>query len=152
MARFFACSTTASARRLCVSETSFSAAWERSRLDELLTLPSKRSSPFLSRGNCQIKSKLPQLMRRVSLPRREIWRQDGALRLAATQCGALYNSFSGVSGMMTKLPLLAVSLSDFGTSIAFFWGWGVSIFFSFPRLNSFKYLATVGGFTSMPFS
>ena len=34
--------------------------WARCPVDGAFTLPSKRSSPFLSRGNCQIKSRLPQ--------------------------------------------------------------------------------------------
>lgn len=64
-----------------------------------------------------------------------------------------YNSSSGVSGVMTNSPSLTVAgLSCFGVGAVLSGGGGVSVFLSFPRLNSFRYLARVGGFTSMPFS
>ena len=64
-----------------------------------------------------------------------------------------YNSSRGVSGVMTNSPALTLAgLSGFGAGVVFTGGGGVSVFLSFLRLNSLRYLARVGGFISMPFS
>ena len=67
-----------------------------------------------------------------------------------------YKSSNGVSGLMANCPVLALagfSGCDMGAAFSIRRGGvGVSFFLSFPRLNSFRYFAKVGGFTSIPFS
>ena len=54
--------------------------------------------------------------------------------------------------MVNWLVLTLASLSGFGAGAVLSGGGAVSFFLSLPRLNSFIYLARVGGFISMPFS
>ena len=68
-------------------------------------------------------------------------------------CSHRYNSCSGMSGVIAKPPRCgATGFTAACTGVGFSGGGGVSLFLPFPRLNSFRYLARVGAFTSMPFS